>query len=1127
MATCGICKGTGQYTRGGVTHPCENCGQTGQTPEFTGFDNVMQPAQPTAEQIAQRITEAETMVLTRPDAPTIERVQTYLERKLVGDGVSVEQAEIIGERFRLDMQQPDRQRTLLARSVLGTQLGDWWAERTQQRMSTHTYSPVTGDKEGGVEKAEDIKESWVSYSIGDPIGTGTSHPERVGSHVAGSHVMYHMTRPENVEQIRREGLRAPAYFYETPEDARIDWHRPDDVMLPVDLSGHPLEADPEDDYGFDEDGTSLTGRWRTQQAVGPEQLGDPIQLEVPLGTGTTPTERGSLSDHHSAGSSPRYVHYAPSSVRDQIASQGLRPGRELYPEDYNLQGDWDSAGDADHVWLHQDPVGGPPEGMDAWELTHPELYDLGEDTAETARNPYRFTGPIDAEHLRLGTSPDKWSLRHGSHSEDSPYRVGANADELHVALSLPDHIVDELHQWVADQDWPKGFEPTPKDEYHITLLYAPEGHEEHRDSDWIRETEGYWVKTTTLDLFGDDAVVLRIESPDVEEHADDLQDMAENRDIPISRFPGGYKPHITLGYGGKPDYLHPPKLRFKTKPSEISTPRSSSQEPPVQVNAKNTNYTPDHRVDRQQNSHRGKLAAPHAHITTGLPCTCPWGQQRLAKTAGKLEWLMERGDRFSQTPEGQQILNGLQRAVAAQPKVDALAPWLFREAKKGRVHYTGRGWIGPEGYVLDLGHIADWFESNSPTRRGTDIMQLDINALGDKIEAWDEELAAEMDQQRQMQGTVMHDFGDGWTVRRVDDAAQANDEGSAMGHCVGGYGHDIRSGNVGIFSLRDPQNQPHATVEIRPNSHDDKGLALPDNGKVHQIQGKQNSEPNEEYRSRLSNWFDAMGPARPSANAEPTYVPVPTDPYSLQEWHEPTADDDNHGYQLTPYEADEYGLDRGDEFEYEGPPDWPKVIHSLLHDGSHYGGEHDEDMASNVRAIAHDTGHHEDYREAVERARQELGDEFYRSVYDQNQYLGTPSVQWNNWDKGRKMNALTSGDEAWPETSLPYDPEGNALDMPYGMRTVHPDQERLFEASQRRIHQSHCLDCQSTWTSGDDDTREANEQPDQPNELAEKVNTLTDLVAQVLAQKESAPTVKRKLVVNRDQDGKIASIEEA
>jgi hypothetical protein len=42
-----------------------------------------------------------------------------------------------------------------------------------------------------------------------------------------------------------------------------------------------------------------------------------------------------------------------------------------------------------------------------------------------------------------------------------------------------------------------------------------------------------------------------------------------------------------------------------------------------------------------------------------------------------------------------------------------------------------------------------------------------------------------------------------------------NAEGSAMGHCVGGYCDDVASRGTKIYSLRDKNNNPHVTVEVR------------------------------------------------------------------------------------------------------------------------------------------------------------------------------------------------------------------------------------------------------------------------------------------------------------------------
>jgi hypothetical protein len=41
-------------------------------------------------------------------------------------------------------------------------------------------------------------------------------------------------------------------------------------------------------------------------------------------------------------------------------------------------------------------------------------------------------------------------------------------------------------------------------------------------------------------------------------------------------------------------------------------------------------------------------------------------------------------------------------------------------------------------------------------------------------------------------------------------------EGDAMGHCVGGYCPDVKSGRSSIYSLRDAKGQPHVTIETAP-----------------------------------------------------------------------------------------------------------------------------------------------------------------------------------------------------------------------------------------------------------------------------------------------------------------------
>lgn len=51
--------------------------------------------------------------------------------------------------------------------------------------------------------------------------------------------------------------------------------------------------------------------------------------------------------------------------------------------------------------------------------------------------------------------------------------------------------------------------------------------------------------------------------------------------------------------------------------------------------------------------------------------------------------------------------------------------------------------------------------------------------------------------------------------READLSSGLNAEGEAMGHCVGGYCDDVADRGTEIYSLRDKNNTPHVTVEVR------------------------------------------------------------------------------------------------------------------------------------------------------------------------------------------------------------------------------------------------------------------------------------------------------------------------
>ena len=91
-------------------------------------------------------------------------------------------------------------------------------------------------------------------------------------------------------------------------------------------------------------------------------------------------------------------------------------------------------------------------------------------------------------------------------------------------------------------------------------------------------------------------------------------------------------------------------------------------------------------------------------------------------------------------------------------------------------------------------------------------------------------------------------------------------EGEHMGHCVGGYAQDVAEGRTEIYSLRDPNNKPHVTIEmhIRETAKTILDKTVDPNTKpeynvsVIQIQGKSDNEPIPEYRVLIKEWFDSL-----------------------------------------------------------------------------------------------------------------------------------------------------------------------------------------------------------------------------------------------------------------------------
>lgn len=217
-----------------------------------------------------------------------------------------------------------------------------------------------------------------------------------------------------------------------------------------------------------------------------------------------------------------------------------------------------------------------------------------------------------------------------------------------------------------------------------------------------------------------------------------------------------------------------------------------------------------------------------------------------------------------QTPEGQAFLQTLEGRYWNE-KTDALMPWLAKEWKKGRIlHRPETSAIGYEDHddedhprrVLTpqtLDHWADFLGSNHPMRRDFgDLMKSqvsftptwkhhhtgeiytgmrdhpnderlpdpDVPHFPSVVNSWDEAMRQQARQEALGKGDVVHQHPDGWSLQQLTSPEALKAEGDAMGHCVGGYGDAVEKGRSMIYSLRDHNNVPHATMEIQPTEYE-------------------------------------------------------------------------------------------------------------------------------------------------------------------------------------------------------------------------------------------------------------------------------------------------------------------
>jgi hypothetical protein len=149
-----------------------------------------------------------------------------------------------------------------------------------------------------------------------------------------------------------------------------------------------------------------------------------------------------------------------------------------------------------------------------------------------------------------------------------------------------------------------------------------------------------------------------------------------------------------------------------------------------------------------------------------------------------------------------------------------------------------------ESVVLDnaiaqkVQHIIDFLKNKLAAHPDADLKAFQADEAFKQSQEWSEKLKKKKSEEEVLDKDfkIVMDLGGGWNWVDLISANALTREGNKMGHCVGGYWDSVKAKSVKIFSLRDPKNEPHCTIEYSL-----KG------SKIDQIKGKQNQKVISEY----------------------------------------------------------------------------------------------------------------------------------------------------------------------------------------------------------------------------------------------------------------------------------------
>ncbi len=171
-----------------------------------------------------------------------------------------------------------------------------------------------------------------------------------------------------------------------------------------------------------------------------------------------------------------------------------------------------------------------------------------------------------------------------------------------------------------------------------------------------------------------------------------------------------------------------------------------------------------------------------------------------------------------------------------------LPAWCRKALDSGReVHYLHLG----AALEKKLRRVAEYLNAVGVEAHGGKLDHLSFEAAQRLTRIWRRnQWAAE---QRQAGIRQVYRGDDGVRIVQLQSAASLADEGDRMAHCAGGYAFDVENGDCEIYSLRDANDKPRATIEVVGGNS------------VEQVKGRANGDITEAARRHVRSFIRTRG----------------------------------------------------------------------------------------------------------------------------------------------------------------------------------------------------------------------------------------------------------------------------